>query len=231
MENALPTLPEPVNRFIADRLERGDVAAVLLYGSYARGTQHEQSDVDIIFVVDEGFRSEIVDFEGIEFEVLEQTKPNMFAFWEQNLDEDRHWYLWKDAKVLYERDKEGTEVVAHALSLVGEKRPWPADQVEMRKKVAVSKLRRTRYLSQRDPGTAAITLIELVQASTKHWFDVRGHRVPSSKAFLDVFAKEDPEFGGLLRDFHEQPLELESKFDLAERLTELVYADSQTTQP
>lgn len=226
MDNSLPALPEPAHRFIANRLEHGDVAAVLLYGSYARGTQHEQSDVDIIFVVDEGFRSEIVNFEGMEFEVLEQTKPNMFAFWEQNLDEDRHWYLWKDAKVLFERDKEGTEVVAHALSLVGEKRPWPAHQVEMRKKVALSKLRRTRHLSQHDPGTAAIVLTELVEALTKHWFDVRGHRVPSSKAFHGVFAAEAPELGGLLRDFYVRPLELEPKFDLAEQMVDLVYAEA-----
>ena len=223
MDDSLPTLPEPVNRFIADRLDRGDVAAVLLYGSYARGTQHEQSDVDIIFVVDEGFRSEVVECEGVDIEVLEQTRHNMFAFWEQNLDEDRHWYLWKDVKVLYERDNEGAEVVAHALSLVGEKRPWPTDQVEMRRKVAVAKLRRTRFLSQSDPGTAAIVLVELVQASTQHWFAVRGHRVPSSKAFLGVFAEEEPELGDLLVDFYTQTAELESKFDTAQRLLEIVY--------
>ncbi len=61
MDNSLPTPPDPVNRFIVDRLERGDVAAVPLYGSYARGTQHEQSDVDIIFVDDELTKSEIAD--------------------------------------------------------------------------------------------------------------------------------------------------------------------------
>lgn len=223
MDDSLPTLPEPANRFITERLDRGDVAAVLLYGSYARGTQHEQSDVDIIFVVDEGFKSEIVNVEGIDIEVLEQTKHDMFAFWEQNLDEDRHLYLWNDVKVLYERDDEGVEVIAHALSLVGEKRPWPNDRIEMRKKVADAKLRRTRFASQHDPGTAAIVLVELVQAMTEHWFDVRGHRVPSSKSFLDVFADHDPELGGVLREFYLESLELEPRFDVARRMVDLVY--------
>ncbi len=82
--------------------------------------------------------------------------------------------------------------------------------------------RHDRALSQRDPGTAGIALVELVQASTEHWFDVRGHRVPSSKAFLDLFANAEPELGDLLRDFYVQPAELEPKFDLAERMVEFV---------
>ena len=223
MYNPPPTLPEQVNRFVASRLDGGDVTAVLLYGSYARGTEHEQSDVDIIFVVDQGFKSEVVDLDGVDVEVLEQTKHNMFAFWEQNLDEDRHWYLWKDVKVLYERNNEGTEVVAHAMSLVGEKRPWPNDRIEMRKKVAQAKLRRTRFLSQLDAGSAAIALVELVQAMTGHWFDVRGQRVPSSKAFSGVFAEEDPELGDLLVGFYVRPTEFDVRFDLADRMAELVY--------
>ena len=224
MEDTLPSLPEPVNRFIAARRERGDVSAVLPYGSYARGTPHEQSDVDIIFIVDEGFKSELVEFEGMDFEVLEETKLNMFAFWETNLDEDRHWYLWKDVKVLYDRDGEGAEAVAHALSLVGEKKPWPEERIEMRKQVAQAKLRRTRSLSQHDPGTAAIVLVELVQESTAHWFDARGRRVPSSKGLLAVFAQEHPELGDVLVDFYTRSAGLEPWFDLVERLVDFVYA-------
>ena len=48
MKNRSFQLSDRVNRFIAARKELGDVSAVLIYGSYARGTQHEQSDVDII---------------------------------------------------------------------------------------------------------------------------------------------------------------------------------------
>ncbi len=47
MDNLPQSLPEQADRFIAERLDRGDVVAVLLYGSYARGTQHEQSDVEL----------------------------------------------------------------------------------------------------------------------------------------------------------------------------------------
>lgn len=223
MEETLLSLPEPLQRFVAARRERGDVSAVLLYGSYARGTPHEQSDVDIIFVVDEGFKSEIVEFEGMDFEVLEETKHNMFAFWETNLDEDRHWYLWKDVKVLYDRDGDGAEAVAHALSLVGEKQPWPEDRIEMRKQVALSKLDRTRFLAEHDPGTAAMVLVELVQESTNHWFDVRGRRVPSSKVFLARFGEEHSELGAVLFDFYLEPTALDLRFDLAQRMVELVY--------
>lgn len=224
VQDTLLPLPEPVNRFISARREAGDVSAVLLYGSYARGTAHEQSDVDLIFIVDEGFKSELVEFEGIDFEVLEETKHNMFAFWQKNLDEDRHWHLWKDVKVLYDRDGEGVEAVAHAWSLVGQKQSWPIERIEMRKRVALAKLRRTRFLAQQDAGTAAIVLVELVQELTNHWFDVRGHRVPSSKTLLASFAEQHPELGSALREFYAQPAGLEPRFDLAERIADLAYA-------
>lgn len=220
---AAPPLPDPVNRFIAQRQARGDVSAVLLYGSYARGTQHEHSDVDLIFIVDEGFTSELVVVEGLDVEVLEQTKTNMIAFWQKNLDEDRHWYLWKDVKVVFDRDGEGVEVIEHAMSLVGEKQPWPSNQVAMRKQVTLAKLHRTRQLATLDPGTAAILLVEIVQGLTEHWFSVRGRRIPSSKEFVGLFADESPEFGGLLESFHLEPSDLDSNLDHVERMVAVVY--------
>ena len=124
MKNKSLDLPQTITRFIAARIERGDILAALLYGSYARGTQTEHSDVDIIFILDKGYKSKLVMHEGIEFEVLEVTKSNLYAYWQKNWDEDRHWYLWKDAKAIFDPGGEGKEIIEHARSLVGERFPW-----------------------------------------------------------------------------------------------------------
>ena len=216
-------LPDCVTRFIAARVKLGDVSAALIYGSYARGTQHEQSDVDIIFVVDNGFKSELVEHEGLEFEVLEATKSNIIDYWQSNWDEDRHWYLWKDVKVAYDRNDDGANIIKQALSLVNERLPWPREQTESRRLVMLSKIRRIEYLSRTDPGTAAILLVEIVRTLTENWFSIRGQYVPSSKEFLASFRDDCPEFCVLLKDFYLHTADLRTKFVQVEKMLQIVY--------
>ncbi len=216
-------LPESVNRFIATRLEHGDITAVLLYGSYARGTQHNHSDVDIIFVVDNGFKSEFLVHEGIEIEVLESTRRDMFTYWKENWDEDRHWYLWKDVKVVYDRDSEGAEIVEYAQSLVGERLPWPQAKIENHKSAVLAKIEKIQYLSKTDSGTASILLAELVRELTDRWFRIRGQFVPSPKEFLTFFAINCPEYGSLLTDFHLKNADLNERVNLVKTMVEITY--------
>ncbi len=223
MSNTKFQLPTSVNRFIATRKEQGDIAAVLLYGSYARGTQHEKSDVDIIFVVDQGFKSELIVHDGLVIEVLESTKRNMFSYWKENWDEDRHWYLWKDVKVVYDRDGEGAEIVKYAQSLVGERLPWPRTKIENRRQVDLAKIEKVQYLSKTDPGTASILLFEFVSELTENWFKIRGRFVPSTKELLTIYSNDCPEYGQLLTDFHLNEADLNTRFCLAKNMLEIAY--------
>jgi len=223
MNQSALQLPKSITRFVTRRTDGGDVSAVLLYGSYARGTQHEQSDVDIIFVVEQGFKSECVKFDGLLFEVLEETKSNMFSYWQKNFDEDRHWYLWKDVKVLYEREREGVEIVEHALSLVSERQPWPRERTKNHRLAMLARLEKIRYLSRDDQGTAAILLTEFARSLTENWFKIRGHFVPSTKEFLTLFAEECPEFANMLENFHLNASDLSGKFLQVKRMLEIVY--------
>lgn len=211
-------LPESINRFIKQRQMRGGISAVLLYGSYARGTQHANSDVDIIFIVDQGFKRECVIQDGLLFEVLEETKSNVYSFWQKNLDEDRHWYLWKDVKVLYDRDGEGKEIVSHALSLLTERQPWPSEELQMRSLIMQFKIKNIRHVSQSDPSTAALLLVELVRGLIENWFRIRGRFIPSSKEFFAIFAEEDPTLSGLLTEFYVDQIDLDTKFSVVERM-------------
>jgi len=223
MINNTLQLPEGITNFVKLRLEKGGVSAVLLYGSYARGTQHEQSDVDIIFIVDEGFKREITTHAGLLFEVLEQTKNNLYSFWQKTLDIDRHWYLWKDIKILYDRDGAGKDIIEHALSLVGEKQPWSRPQIENERQKMLGRLPRIRYLARTDPGTASILLIEFVRAITENWFAIHGRYIPSSKVLLAEYKEVCPEFGMLLTDFYLNSSELDERFVMVERMLEVVY--------
>lgn len=216
-------LPESVDRFINQRKAKGGISAVLLYGSYARGTQHRKSDVDIIFVVDQGFSRHCVVQDGILFEVIEQTKSSVYSFWQKNLDEDRHWNLWKDTKILYDRDGEGKEIIAHALSLVGEREPWTKDEINMRRLIMKFKIENIRYVSKCDACSATLLLIEFVRTLIENWFGIRGQFIPSSKEIFHVLSIEDPLFAKMLNAFYIDQMDLESKLSLADNIFEVVY--------
>ncbi len=216
-------LPEVIHRFVASREEQGGLAAALLYGSFARGTAHERSDVDIIFIVDEGFASEAVTFEGKLFECLETTADAIMSHWEQKLDEDRHWYLWKDVKVLYERDGAGAHVVSAARSLVGERIPWTDEQIEMRRFVMTERIDRLRFLADTEPTTAAIVLGDVFRDLLEYWFKMRGEFVPSPKEFTSVFDVQSPPIAELVRSFYIAERNLPGRLDVAIRLVDEVF--------
>jgi len=216
-------LPESVNRFIKQRQMRGDISAVLLYGSYARGTQHANSDVDIMFIVDQGFKRECVVQDGLLFEIIEETSSDVYSYWQKNLDEDRHWNLWKDVKVLYDRDGEGKEIINRAHSLLTERQPWPRDELQMRTLIMQFKIKSIRHVSQSDPCTAALLLLESVRALMEDWFRMRGRFVPSSKEIFAIFADEDPILSGLITEFYVDQIDLDTRLSLVERIFESVF--------
>jgi len=214
MNDQAINLPESINRFIKQRKMRGGISAVLLYGSYARGTQHANSDVDIMFIVDQGFKRECVVQDGLLFEIIEETSSNVYIFWQKNLDEDRHWNLWKDVKVLYDRDGEGKEIVNRALSLLTERQPWSRDELQMRSLIMQFKIKSIRHVSQSDPCTAALLHVESVRALMENWFQIRGRFIPSSKEIFAIFAEEDPILSGLLTEFYVDQIDLDTRLGL-----------------
>lgn len=51
-----------VNKYIAILKENYNVVAVILFGSYAKGTEHEDSDIDIAIITDD-IKTDIFDEE------------------------------------------------------------------------------------------------------------------------------------------------------------------------
>ena len=60
-----PKIEDIVLQYVKVICENFDAVAIILFGSYAKGTAHEDSDIDIAIVIDE-FRDNIID-EEVEF--------------------------------------------------------------------------------------------------------------------------------------------------------------------
>lgn len=60
-----PKIEDSVLKYVKAICEQYKVEAIILFGSYAKGTEHEDSDIDIAIVIDK-FRDNIID-EEVEF--------------------------------------------------------------------------------------------------------------------------------------------------------------------
>ena len=59
-----------VLKYVKAICDHYDVTAIILFGSYAKGTEHEDSDIDIAIVIDK-FRDNIID-EEVEFMMMRE---------------------------------------------------------------------------------------------------------------------------------------------------------------
>ena len=51
--NNVKEIADIVDKYIAIVKENYDVVAIILFGSYTKGTEHEDSDIDIAVVIDD----------------------------------------------------------------------------------------------------------------------------------------------------------------------------------
>ena len=70
-----------VNRYVARVCEKDEIEAIVLFGSYAKGTNHQDSDIDIAVVTDD-FENNVFE-EEMELRVLKsgvdsRISPRLF---------------------------------------------------------------------------------------------------------------------------------------------------------
>ena len=94
---------QPVlDRFVRELREDPEVTAVFVFGSFARGDDRPDSDIDLLVVANGAFRKEIVHREGVEFEIFRNNRDDTITFWKENPDDFES--SWPDAKPLFDRD-------------------------------------------------------------------------------------------------------------------------------
>ena len=79
-----------------------DVLGIILFGSWARGNNRVDSDVDLLVIVQEGLKRTVEYREGQAFEITYTTEQGAMEYWQSNPDDAVE--LWRSAKVLFDRD-------------------------------------------------------------------------------------------------------------------------------
>jgi predicted nucleotidyltransferase len=79
-----------------------EVVAVFLFGSFARGDDRPDSDVDLLVIAAGAFRKTVTRRDGVEFEIFRNNPADTVAFWRAHRDDFESF--WRDARPLFDRD-------------------------------------------------------------------------------------------------------------------------------
>src|SRR3989344_9630336 len=90
--------------FVEELKKRQDVLGVILFGSWARGNNRPDSDVDLVVILTNGYRRTVEYRDKQAFEIIYTTEKGAFDYWESHKDDAAG--LWEIAKILF--DKDGT---------------------------------------------------------------------------------------------------------------------------
>jgi hypothetical protein len=172
-------------QFIEELQTDSNVLGILLFGSWARGNNRADSDVDLLVIVKDGFKR-IVEFrEGQAFEMVYTTEQGAIEYWQSNPNDAVE--LWKVAKILFDRD--GTVARLQRAGNEIKKRGKPAltsGQYEHFKFDVQDQLKAIENLTGSDPTSARMLLSIKVHHLTELFFDIRQLWTPPPKQRLAV---------------------------------------------
>jgi len=208
--------------FIELLKRRPDIVGIILFGSWARGNNRLDSDVDLVVIVTEGFRRTVEYNNTQAFEIIYTTEKQAFEFWENHKDDCAS--LWEVAKVVY--DKDGTiERLQKKVEemLKAGKKPYDQWQLGQVRFDAEDTLRYVEHELSNDPITANLLLDIKVFALTEVFFDLRQQWTPAPKQRLSKIKNINMEFYALLEQFYRDDVAIEEKLHIARKMIPIVF--------
>lgn len=209
-------------KFLEELKQRADVLGVIMFGSWARGNNRPDSDVDLVIVLTEGYRRTVEFREGQAFEIIYTTEKFAIDFWESHKDDC--YCLWEVAKILYDRDGviERLKIKASEIIKQGKKVIDPY-QIEQYKFSAEDEIKSVAKLVGKDSATANLVLFKTVYLLTELFFDLRQLWTPAPKQRMVKIKELSPEFHSLLFDFYNDEVPSQERIELSQRMISLVF--------
>lgn len=213
---------EATQKFVEELKQRSEVVGVIMFGSWARGNNRADSDVDLVVILTEGYRRTVENRDGQDFEIIYTTEKSAFEYWESHKDDATG--LWEVAKILY--DKDGTikqlQEKTQEMLKTG-KKPIDEFQLGQFRFDAEDTLKYVETIIESDPTTANLILTNKVFALTELFFDIHQLWTPAPKQRLAKIKELKPELFDLLKEFYIDTQPLAAKLDIAKKIIPLVW--------
>lgn len=213
---------EQTKVFLEELKARPDVLGVVLFGSWARGNNRPDSDVDLVVILSEGFRRTVEHRDGQEFEIIYTTPKSAVDFWATHKDDCAG--LWEVAKIIYDKDGTMEELKKEAEKIIQEgKGSIDEYQVGQFRFDADDQLKVCRVLMDKDFTTANLILTNKVFSLTELFFDLRQMWTPAPKQRMAKIKEAKPELYSELEKFYRDGALMPERLEIAEKIVELVF--------
>jgi len=208
--------------FVEELKQRPDVLGVILFGSWARGNNRPDSDVDLVVILTEGYNRTVEHRNEQAFEVIYTTEKGALDYWESHKDDAAG--LWEVAKILH--DKDGTiERLQNKIKEVLDagKKPIDESQLGQLRFDAEDQLKYVESVLASDPTTANLILTNKIFALTETFFNIRQMWIPAPKQRLEKIQEISPEFYSLLETFYQEPTDLKDKLEIGKKIVPIIF--------
>ena len=213
---------EETQKFLEELKQRTDVLGVIMFGSWARGNNRPDSDVDLVVILTEGYRRTIEHRNGQAFEIIYTTEKGAFDYWEGHKDDAAG--LWAVAKILF--DKDGTiERLKTKMTEVLDAGKKSIDEYQLGQFRFDSEdiLKYVESILASDPTSANLIITNKIFALTELFFDIRQMWTPAPKQRMAEIQKISPDFCALLKQFYQEQVSLKDKLELAKKIVPVVF--------
>ena len=213
---------EQTKLFLEELKNRKNVVGVILFGSWARGNNRENSDVDLVIILEDGYQRCIENRNGQIFEIIYTTEKGAFDFWKSNKDDA--YGLWSVAKVLFDRGGRIQTLKDKITSVLEQgKKDINLLQIEQYKFDAEDLTNYAEEIVKTDLLTSRLLIFNKVFALTDLFFDIRKMWTPAPKQRLQKIKELNPTFYNLLEKFYNENTTFPEKVEIMRQITSVVF--------
>ena len=212
---------EQTKLFIENLKKQDGVLGVVLFGSWARGNNRPDSDIDLLVVSKTDTKREVERKDGQTFEIVYATEKDAASFYKDNRDSCVRF--WEIAKIIF--DKEGAvERIKNVAEKIKEegKKPIEASKLKHFEFDATDQLRAVESMLTVDPYSANILLSEKILNLTSLYFDIKQLWTPAPKQLLAEIKGLNQELHNKLVSFYTDGNTLKERLIIAKEIIRLL---------
>lgn len=200
-------MEKEILKFLENYRHKSDILGLLIFGSFARGENRKNSDIDVFVLVKEGKKRDVIFTKNHTFEFVYSSQKESRKFAKQR--PDAYLNMWNDAKIIF--DKAGIlkkmKKSSEKLKRLG-KQSLSAKSIEHSKFDFDDSLKASKEIFKNDPATASMFLEKTFLSILQFYFDKNKIWTPPPKKIISFIKKNDSSFGQEIDKFY-----IENKFD------------------
>ncbi|MDB5245511.1 MAG: hypothetical protein JWN90_616 [Parcubacteria group bacterium] len=214
-------LPRPIELYLKDLEANPNKLGLSVFGSWARGDNRPDSDIDIFILTENLERREIEEMGDVTLEIVyaSEEEARKFAFKRM----DSFLNMWRDAEIVF--DKTGGLARLKEFAAETEAAGKPALQpweLKHRQFDIEDSIRAVAHMSETDQSTAEMFLQRTVYNLLQFYFDKNRIWSPAPKKQLVWMRANDPGMADTFDAFY-AAASMQDKLELAEALLKLVF--------